>query len=122
MDSGGPKHDTRLGRASVALLVLVALPFVGAPRTSQAQQGYASEQFNVERRNEEQLAPRISGRYVVWQDYRNSPGAATGDGQVNADIYGRNLETDDGFTVTTKKSSARPVISGARLVYTDSRN
>src|SRR5687768_10033864 len=109
-------------RVGSTLLILGAIATIGLPPPGQAKQSYSADEFNVERRDEEQIRPRISGSYVVWQDYRNNAGAPSDESRVNADIYGRNLENDRDFRVTGNKTAARPAVSGVRVVYTDSRN
>jgi beta propeller repeat protein len=109
-------------RAGSGLLIFGAIAATGLPQPSEAGQSHSAEGFNIERRDEDQIRPRISGRHVVWQDYRNNGGAPTDESRVNADIYGRNIENDSDFRVTGNKTAARPAISGARVVYTDSRN
>lgn len=108
-------------RAGSALAILGLALVAGAPLAGLAQDGFSADEFNIARRDNDQLKPRISGRYVVWQDYRNLPGAPTDEAQVNADVYGRDLVANDEFKVTSNGSSARPAISGRRVVYTDSR-
>jgi beta propeller repeat protein len=109
-------------RVGSTLLILGAIATIGLPPPGQAEQSYSADEFNVERRDEEQIRPRISGSYVVWQDYRSNAGAPSDESRVNADIYGRNLENDRDFRVTGNKTAARPAVSGVRVVYTDSRN
>lgn len=118
---GDKRGLTRL--AAAALVVAVLLPLALRPSSITAQAGYAAEEISrISRDPNDQLRPRISGRYVVWQDYRNLPGATYSETDANADIFGRDLEANDDFKVTESHLAARPAISGTKVVYTDARN
>ena len=112
----------RLGLAGLGLVALAASVLVASasPPSGRAQEGYSADEFNIARRDGEQIRPRVSGRYAVWQDYRDAP-AGTDITGVNADIMGRDIQSGDEFKVTENKSSARPAISGSIVVFTDSR-
>jgi beta propeller repeat protein len=110
-----------LARAGSAAAVLGLAVASSGPFAGRAQDAFSADEFSIARRDNDQLKPRISGRYVVWQDYRNLPGAPTDDDKVNADVYGRDLVANEEFKVTSNASSARPAVSGNRVVYTDSR-
>jgi beta propeller repeat protein len=108
-------------RAGWLLLLSSALPLAWLPLAGQAQSGYSTDEFTIARRDREQLRPRISGRYVVWQDYRNHEGRSYDPAAANADVYGHDLEADRDFRVTTNGTAARPAISGPKVVFADSR-
>jgi beta propeller repeat protein len=111
----------RLSWAGAGLLAVGLVSGSGAPLIGQAQEGYSASEISIARRSKEQLKPRISGANVVWQDYRDLPDD-TNITLVNADILGRNIDSNDDFKVTDNHTAARPAISGSRVVYTDSRN
>src|SRR5690349_1282358 len=108
-------------RLGAALLIISVLPLAGLATTSQAQEGYSVQDFTIARRDNEQVNPRLSGKYVIWEDYRN---VAYGPNKSDAkgDIYGRNLDTNNEIKVTDRHTAARPALSGSRVVYVDSRN
>jgi beta propeller repeat protein len=108
-------------RVSAALIVAAVIPLAGRPQVGEAQADFTVEDFSVAKRDNDQVRPRISGKYIVWQDYRNLPGKTYNETQANADIYGYNLDSSDDFKITTNATSARPAVSGARVVYSDSR-
>lgn len=110
----------RLARVGAGLLVAALVPLAGQASPGGAQEGYAADEFSVQRRDGDQVRPRVSGRYAVWQDFRDLAGAYS-DTLANAHIYGRNLDANDDFRVTSNGTSARPAVSGRRVVYTDSR-
>ena len=117
-----PAGDKRgLARVvAVALVAALVLPTVLRPIETIAQE--VTELNRISRADNDQIKPRISGKFVVWQDYRNLPAAPTDEAQVNADIFGRNLDNNDEFKVTDNHTAARPAVSGPKVVYTDSRN
>jgi beta propeller repeat protein len=108
-------------RAAWLLLLGAALPLAGLPLAGQAQDGYSTDEFGIVRRDRNQLRPRISGKYVVWQDYRNHEGRSYDPAAANADVYGYDLDRGSDFRVTTNGTAARPAVSGAKVVFADSR-
>jgi beta propeller repeat protein len=104
------------------MMVAALVPLAGKPLETDAQAGYSIDEFNIQRRDNDQLRPRISGRYVVWQDYRNLPGKTYLANDANADVYGRDLDNNSDFKVTSNQTAARPAVSGSKVVYTDSRD
>jgi TolB protein len=61
-----------------------------------------------------QWAPRVSGNYAVWQDYRNG---------TDYDIYARDLAGGDEFKVSSAPNQQiNPEISGDTIAWQDFRN
>jgi beta propeller repeat protein len=112
-------HHRRLlaGFLSAGLLLSI-LPPLG--QTALAKQEVGIDTFTVVDRRNDQIRPRLSGDLVVWQDYRDIP-SRTGD-EINADIYGRDLDGGREFRVTDNHLSSHPAISGDVIVYVDARN
>lgn len=74
----------------------------------------------------EQTQPHLNGDRVVWADFRAASEGVyvnLSDPVVNnADIYGHDLATDEGFVVTTDPSKQlRPAIEGDEVVWLDWR-
>jgi len=109
------------GRLVGVLLLSVGLgPLLGlAQGVALAQPEIAVNTFTVADHRNDQIHPRISGDFVVWQDYRDI-GAHTGD-DYNADIWAKNLAGGDEIKVTDNHTSSRPAISGDIVVYADKR-
>ncbi len=108
----------RYGYTLAAVSLLLSGLLARQPATALAAT-YSVSTFDISTRDTAELRPRISGRTVVWQDYRNNPGAAI-DENANADIYFKNLDTDSGSTRANEdhNTAKRPAISGDIIVWT----
>jgi beta propeller repeat protein len=109
-------------RRGAALMVIGLIPLVSGPIVGQAQEGYSTDEFTVERADGDQIKPQIDGGFAVWQDYRDLPNLPIDPATPNADIHGRDIENGNDFKVTDNHTAAHPAISGSRVVYADSRN
>jgi beta propeller repeat protein len=116
------RNGVRTGRLIGALMLgAVLMPFL-----PQAQQGALAKQdvgvdiFTVADRRNDQIHPRIDGSLVVWQDYRDIGGHSGDD--LNADIFARDLGTNDEIKVTDNHLSSRPDVSGNVVVWADKNN
>jgi len=63
----------------------------------------------------DQKYPKISGNYVVWEDYRNDAS--------HSDIYGYDLTTNTEFAICTAElTQESPGVSGNLVAWSDQRN
>ena len=114
-------HSQRSLAAALLAGALLAplLPPPGGSARAQ-EETVEIDEFTVVNRRNDQLNPRVDGRHVVWQDYRDI-GDHDGD-EGNADVYGKNLDSDDEFRVQSRRTSSRPDVSGDVVVFADTRN
>jgi TolB protein len=109
-------------RAGLGFIAAMLVPLAGAQASAPTQQTYTAAEFSVAKKDFEQIRPRVSGKYVVWQDYRNLPGVVYDDAKTNADIFARDLDANTESKISDKHTAARPAISGNRIVFADNRN
>ena len=65
-----------------------------------------------------QLQPDISGKWIVWEDWRNSPGGDPSVNDSNADIYAYNLETKQEIQLTNFPGrELSPHVDNGRVFY-----
>src|SRR5215212_4144645 len=99
---------------------LAALLAVGAACTMLMGGGPAHaedrmERFQIANRREDQVAPRVSGNWVVWKDYRDN-GQRVVDESPNAQIYALDLESNREMLVSHSGATGEPAISGTLVV------
>ncbi|GEM_PF-893832 len=118
----GAWHRGWVGRAALAvgLAALLVPSLIGQQTAVVRAATYSVSAFDVRAGSAAEVRPRISGRVVVWQDYRNNASADI-DENANADIFMRDLDKSDKSSQVNEnsKSAKRPDISGDIVVWAE---